>query len=71
MALEVTAYGADVWILATYWFLARHHRVRPYHYANGIGSFALLAVELDRAAYSLAVLTVAYIVIAWKGIKCT
>lgn len=68
--ITVAAYIADVWILFTYFALARW-KANPWHFhlANAFGCIPLIATEIAARAYAPMVLTVAFGAIGWVGLS--
>lgn len=66
--LTAFAYIADVWILATYAATVRGGHVRPFHWANAIGSIPILAVETIGRVWPAFILTFTFGLIGWIGV---
>lgn len=66
--LQLAGYVADVFILASYLYLAKTTNARPYHWVNAITAFPLLALEIQAGLWQLVLLTGFYGVIAWYGL---
>jgi hypothetical protein len=66
--LSALAYTADAVILGTYFVMARWNRPRAFHWANALGCFPLLVVEIRAALYEPLVLTAAFGAIGWLGV---
>lgn len=70
LLVNVLAYIADVWILATYYLTTRGRPVRWFHLANAIGCLPIIAVETWVGAWPALVLTAAFGLIGFMGLAC-
>lgn len=67
--LTVLAYLADASILITYFRMAgRPERAHQFDWANAVGCFPIIAVEVLAAAWPPLILTAAFGAIGWLGL---
>lgn len=66
--LTALAYLADVAVLGTYAMVARGGSVRPFHWANALGCFPIIGVEIVAGAWPPLVLTATFGALGWVGV---
>ena len=68
IVLNVFGYIADAAILGAYFWTARTGRIRPFHLANALGCFPLIALEVYAGIWPVLVITATFGAIGWFGL---
>ena len=62
-------YAASIWVLLTYWVMAEHGDVRPFHWANAVGGPILVATTLATVGWvPLLTLTITFSLLGMLGL---
>lgn len=66
--IALLGYVADVLILGTYALLSQTGKVRPLHWANALGCFPLLYLEINARLWPVVIITGMFGVLGWFGV---